>query len=132
MKQRGASTACPCGGAQYDSCCGRWHRGEAAPTAGQLMRSRYSAYALGLYDYLAATWHARTRPPAAELQGGDGARWLGLEVRSEQERGDEATVEFVARCKTGGRARRLHEVSRFLREDGRWYYLDGTFPESQA
>ena len=132
MKQRGASTACPCGGGHYDSCCGRWHRGAPAPTAAELMRSRYSAYAMGLSDYLAATWHPRTRPPLSELQEDGAARWLGLELRSAQEHGDEATVEFVARYKTGGRAHRLHEVSRFLREQGRWFYLDGTFPERQA
>ncbi len=132
MKQRGASTACPCGGGHYASCCGRWHRGAPAPTAAELMRSRYSAYAMGLSDYLAATWHPRTRPPLAELQEDSAARWLGLELRAAQEHGDEATVEFVARYKTGGRAHRLHEVSRFLREQGRWFYLDGTFPERQA
>lgn len=132
MKQRGASPPCPCGGTQYASCCARWHCGQDAPTAGQLMRSRYSAYALGLHDYLAATWHVRTRPPLAEWRDDSGTRWLGLEVRSEQEHGDNATVEFVARYNTGGRAHRLHEVSRIVREGGRWYYLDGTFPESQA
>jgi SEC-C motif-containing protein len=132
MKQRGASTSCPCGGGQYDSCCGRWHRGAPAPTAAELMRSRYSAYALGLSDYLAATWHPRTRPLLSELESDGAARWLGLELRAAQEHGDEATVEFVARYKTGGRAHRLHEVSRFLREQGRWFYLDGTFPERQA
>jgi SEC-C motif-containing protein len=132
MKQRSASTACPCGGGQYDGCCGRWHRGAPAPTAAELMRSRYSAYVLGLHDYLAATWHPRTRPPLSELQDDGAARWLGLELRASEEHGDEATVEFVARYKTGGRAHRLHEVSRFLREQGRWFYLDGTFPERQA
>jgi len=131
MKRRAASAACPCGGAQYETCCGRWHRGETPASAGQLMRSRYSAYVLGLYDYLHATWHPRTRPSLQELQGDGDARWLGLEVKREQERCDEATVEFVARYKTGGRAHRLHEVSRFLREGGRWYYLDGSFPEGK-
>jgi SEC-C motif-containing protein len=95
------------------------------------MRSRYSAYVLGLHDYLRSTWHPRTRPSPEELQGDRDTRWLGLEVRREQERGDEASVEFVARYRTGGRAHRLHEVSRFLREDGRWYYLDGSFPEGK-
>ena len=131
MKQRGASSACPCGGAQYDACCGRWHSGAVPVTAGQLMRSRYSAYVLGLHDYLLATWHPRTRPAREDLQG-DEARWLGLEVRSAQEHGDEATVQFVARYRSAGRAHRLHETSRFLREDGRWFYLDGTFPEGRS
>lgn len=129
MKQRAAAAACPCGGAQYQHCCGRYHQGETPASAVQLMRSRYSAYALGLHDYLLATWHARTRP--ADLHDGEQARWLGLEVRAQQEQGDAATVEFVARYKTGGRAHRLHETSRFLREDGCWYYLDGTFPEGR-
>jgi SEC-C motif-containing protein len=89
------------------------------------MRSRYSAYVLGLVDYLAATWHPSTRPAdLAPLPAG--LRWLGLEVRRhEQQDEDHALVEFVARSKQGGRAERLHETSRFVREDGRWYYVDG-------
>ncbi len=129
MKQRAAAAACPCGGAQYRDCCGRYHQGETPASAVLLMRSRYSAYVLGLHDYLLATWHARTRP--ADLHDGEQARWLGLDVRAQREQGDEATVEFIARYKIGGRAHRLHETSRFLREDGRWYYLDGTFPEGR-
>jgi len=58
----------------------------------------------------------------------DTQRWLGLPVRHRQETGDTATVEFVARYKVGGKAHRLHEISRFIREDGRWYYVDGEFP----
>ena len=62
------STPCPCGsGASLVACCGRWHAGEAAPTAEALMRSRYSAYVLGLEDYLLATWHASTRPLVQRL-----------------------------------------------------------------
>jgi SEC-C motif domain protein len=60
----------------------------------------------------------------------DGLKWIELEVRKHQQAGDEATVEFVARYKIGGRAERLHEVSRFIREEGRWFYVDGSFPES--
>jgi len=90
------------------------------------MRSRYSAYVLKLDAYLLSTWHASTRPRHLDL--GDGAvttRWLGLEIKRHEPRGeDSAIVEFVARYKVGGRAQRLHEVSRFVREDGRWYYLD--------
>jgi len=89
------------------------------------MRSRYSAYVLGLSDYLRATWHASTRPAALEPDP-PGLKWLGLEVRRRLAAdADHASVEFVARSKLGGRAHRLHETSRFLREDGRWYYLDG-------
>ena len=122
---------CPCGsGAPYAFCCGRYHAGAlhlAAPDAEALMRSRYSAFVLDRTDYLLDTWHRSTRPPALEPNP-PGLRWLGLEVRR-HERQDEthATVEFVARNKLAGRAHRLHERSRFVREDGRWYYLDGEF-----
>ena len=89
------------------------------------MRSRYSAYVLGLADYLRDTWHASTRL-AEPLRFGDDVRWLGLEVRRHVAEGaDRAVVEFVARSKQGGRAARLHETSRFVREAGRWFYVDG-------
>jgi SEC-C motif-containing protein len=123
------SAPCPCGRPlAYADCCGRWHAGARAlqaPTAEDLMRSRYSAYVLGLVDYLEATWHPSTRPAdLAPLPAG--LRWLGLEVRRHvRQDEDHALVEFVARSKQGGRAERLHETSRFVREDGRWYYVDG-------
>ena len=89
------------------------------------MRSRYSAYVLGLADYLSATWHASTRPARIESDAA-GLRWLGLQVRQHAvQDADHATVEFVARSKSAGRAQRLHEISRFVREDGRWFYVDG-------
>jgi SEC-C motif-containing protein len=96
-----------------------------APDAEALMRSRYSAYALGLADYVRDTWHPRTRPTALEADP-PGLRWLGLEVRRHAAQGeDRATVEFIARSKLGGRAHRLHETSHFERVDGRWLYVDG-------
>jgi SEC-C motif-containing protein len=123
--------ACPCGGADYASCCGRFIEGSEVPqSAEQLMRSRYSAYVLRDEAYLKATWHASTRPTDVVAQD-DGTKWLGLEVRRHVPAGDEATVEFVARYKIGGRAHRLYEVSRFVREEGRWYYVDGSFPETK-
>ncbi|MBX3618915.1 MAG: hypothetical protein KF891_02815 [Rhizobacter sp.] len=123
------NAACDCGGPRsYDQCCGRYHAGPLhlqAPDAEALMRSRYSAYVRGLVDYLLATWHASTRPASIEPDP-PGLRWLGLEVkRHEMQDADHATVEFVARSKLGGRAHRLHEVSRFVREGGRWYYTNG-------
>jgi SEC-C motif-containing protein len=118
------TTSCPCGsGAAADACCARWHAGDAAPSAEALMRSRYSAFVLGLADYLLATWHPATRPASLELD--PAVKWLGLDVRASRTEGDRATVEFVARSKLGGRATRLHELSRFVRESGRWYYVDG-------
>jgi SEC-C motif-containing protein len=118
---------CPCeSGQAYGVCCGRWHAGLAegvrAPTPEALMRSRYSAYVLGLLDYLLATWHPSTAPGDLELPP---VKWLGLELRHAQATGDAGVVEFVARCRDGGRGVRLHEISRFVREDGRWLYIDG-------
>ena len=121
-----AEPACPCGsGAPLVACCGRFLEGKAdAPDAERLMRSRYSAFVGARGDYLLATWHPSRRPPAIDFDAG--AKWLGLEVRRHQSTGpDSAEVEFVARWRVGGRAVRLHERSRFVREGGRWYYVDG-------
>jgi len=125
------SLPCPCGsGTLYPHCCGRYHFGPlhlAAPQAEALMRSRYSAFVRDLTGYLLDTWHPSTRPEVL-TPNAPGLRWLGLEVRRhEQLDDDHATVEFVARSKLSGRAHRLHESSRFVREGGRWYYLDGDF-----
>jgi SEC-C motif domain protein len=120
---------CPCGsGLAYAACCGAYHAGSLhlqAPDAQALMRSRYSAFTLGLTDYLLATWHPRTRPTALQADG-PGVKWLGLEVRRHTLLDDtHATVEFVARSRHAGRAQRLHETSTFVFEDGRWFYVDG-------
>ena len=108
-------------------CCGRYidHWDDTpAPDAESLMRSRYTAFVHERADYLRATWHASTRPDTLDFE--PGARWLGLEVRDHRSTGpDSAEVEFVARYRVGGRAVRLHERSRFVREAGRWYYVDG-------
>jgi SEC-C motif-containing protein len=100
-------------------------------SAEALMRSRYSAYVLGLEPYLLATWHASTRPPALNLASEQPPRWLGLEIKRHLASGENsALVEFVARYRVGGRAHRLHECSRFLRSAGQWYYLDGDFTDA--
>ncbi|WP_194722830.1 YchJ family protein [Noviherbaspirillum malthae] len=126
--KKAQQAACPCGGKDYASCCGRFiEGGQAAPAADLLMRSRYTAYVLRNEDYLKATWHASTRPAEPVAQDKD-MKWLGLEVRRHVPEGERATVEFVARYKVGGRAHRLHEISRFVREDGKWFYVDGSFP----
>jgi SEC-C motif-containing protein len=93
------------------------------------MRSRYSAYVLGLEDYLLATWHETTRPAALHLAAhSPKPTWLGLSVKRHENPGaDTAIVEFVARLRMGGgSAERMHETSRFVREGGRWFYVDGT------
>lgn len=91
------------------------------------MRSRYSAFVLKLEPYLLATWHASTRPATLSLEN-DNTQWLGLTIKQHQDDGpDQATVEFVARYKSNGRACKLHESSRFVRENSRWFYVDGIF-----
>lgn len=123
--------ACPCGRLDarrkplaYAQCCALWHQGQAAPDAEALMRSRYSAFVRGLAPYLQATWHASTRP--AELVLDPAVRWLGLEVRRHVVMdATHADVEFVARSRQDGRGQRLHELSHFVQEDGRWWYVDG-------
>jgi SEC-C motif-containing protein len=88
------------------------------------MRSRYTAFVLQDAGYLRATWHASTRPPAIDFE--PGLKWLGLEVREHKPLdATHAEVEFVARSRLAGRAERLHERSRFVCEDGRWFYVDG-------
>jgi SEC-C motif-containing protein len=91
------------------------------------MRSRYSAYVFELEDYLLATWHVSTRPEAPYLvQRSPPPTWLGLSVKKHHQDGDHATVEFIARSRIGGGSvQRQHERSRFVRENGRWFYVDG-------
>ncbi|WP_324277959.1 YchJ family protein [Blastococcus brunescens] len=122
------SRRCPCGsGLPLAECCGRFHDGSGTPaTAEQLMRSRYSAFALGLPDYLLATWHSSTRPERLELDVG--LRWTGLDVLATTGGtllSSEGTVEFRAHHVVDGRTGAQHEHSRFAREHGRWRYLDG-------
>ena len=126
------SEACPCGRPDargrplaFDACCGRYlGTGAPAPDAELLMRSRYSAFVRGDVAHLQATWHASTRPADLDLEPGQ--RWLGLEVRRHVPLDDtHAEVEFVARSRVGGRGVRLHERSRFVREGGQWFYVDG-------
>lgn len=126
MKQPRVSAAvCTCGsGHAYLHCCGRWHDGEAAPTAEALMRSRYVAFAMCNEPYLLQSWHATTRPASVEFDSA--LKWLGLSIKAAHTEGDHATVEFIARYRVGGgSAARLHERSRFVREQGRWLYVEG-------
>ena len=92
------------------------------------MRSRYSAYVLRNESYLQATWYGSTRPTNHLLDENANIKWLSLEIKAHEQEGSSALVEFIARFKDQGRAQRLHEISRFVYEDGRWFYLDGAFP----
>lgn len=90
------------------------------------MRSRYSAYVLGLEEYLLNTWHPNTRPQYLNLSQ-DRTQWLGLEVKRFEPDDDNAIVEFVAKYKINGKAEKLHETSRFKRIATRWFYVDGDY-----
>ena len=123
-----SSTRCPClSGLTYDDCCGRLHAGVAtAQTAEQLMRSRFSAFAVGDADYLLATWHPTTRPPSLELD--DDRRWYRLDVLATRAGGPfdtDGVVEFEAFYRTSNGSGSQRESSRFVREGGQWFYVDG-------
>ena len=116
---------CPCTSAKnYQQCCGPYIEGRSVPDhAQQLMRSRYSAYALKQSDYLLNTWQRDFRPP--ELQFDDALKWIGLSILSSREDGDIATVEFEARLLAHGLVDALHEMSHFVRQEGQWLYTRG-------
>jgi len=120
------ASRCPCGsGETYGSCCGPLHRGEsAAATAEQLMRSRFSAFAVGDEAYLVHTWHPDTRPRSLDLD--PGLRWTLLEVLSATGGSpfhQTGTVEFRAHYRRTGDRGSMHENSEFARVDGAWVYV---------
>ena len=126
-KNARTSDSCPCGsGKPLTDCCARWFVAHNAPDAESLMRSRYTAYSLGMVDYLLATWHESKRPSNLELE--EDMRWIGLKIVDRQagKPGDDrGVVQFIARYKaTNGCAGRMEERSRFVFEQGRWFYLD--------
>uniref|UniRef100_A0A942SZ46 UPF0225 protein KHB02_13215 n=1 Tax=Neobacillus citreus TaxID=2833578 RepID=A0A942SZ46_9BACI len=118
---------CPClSGNPYGECCGPLHAGAAAPTAERLMRSRFTAFALGLPDYLLQTWHPTTRPSSLTLDPSQ--RWQRLDIVSASSGGPfdaRGTVTFRAWWRSDGERGVLEETSTFVREGGRWSYVDG-------
>ncbi|MGE0081432.1 MAG: YchJ family protein [Thiohalomonadaceae bacterium] len=127
-------SACPCGsGARFADCCGPVLAGTPALSAERLMRARYSAYVLGDAGFLRESWHVSTRPQT--IDPAQGPVWLGLEVRATsagQPGDDTGMVEFIARYRDGTRVDALHETSRFVREQGRWFYVDGQIHPTTA
>ena len=127
MAAPAATDRCPCGtGDPFAVCCGPILAGRAAPTAEWLMRSRYTAFATGDAAYLLRSWHPSTRPEQVEIE--PGLRWLRLDILATRAGGPfdtEGTVEFEAIHRDDGGRGVLRERSRFVRESGRWYYVDG-------
>lgn len=126
---------CPCGSKdRYADCCGPLHRGRAvgepsAPTAERLMRSRFSAFAVGDVDYLLATWHSSTRPASLDLD--ERVEWRQLDIvdtQAGQAGDDTGIVEFVAvyRETASGQFGQQRERSTFVCEDGAWFYVAET------
>ena len=96
------------------------------------MRSRYSAYVTANKKYLLATWHHSTRPASLDLEAESNTKWIGLKIVQTQKGSAadvEGIVEFVARYKINGKAHKLHEESRFVKEAGQWYYVSGEIGE---
>lgn len=117
---------CPCGSSRlYSVCCGPLHDGAAATDPLSLMRSRYSAFVLCNEQYLLMTWHPSTRPDSVPFAKNQ--KWLGLRIVDARVTGETSgEVEFIARSKVSNAAAvRHHERSRFIREEGRWFYVAG-------
>lgn len=124
------SAGCPCGsGSTYAACCAPLHAGQPPQSAEILMRARFSAYTLGLDDFLRNSWHADTRPPTLDLP--QASPWRRLVVQSSEEGNDRATVTFDATWQADEQWGVLHETSLFLREDGIWYYHSGDTREQR-
>jgi SEC-C motif-containing protein len=123
---------CPCGSNKsFETCCELIIAGTPAPTAEALMRSRYSAYAVGNLDHVRKTHgadakdkydHSETESTASDV------KWVGLEIRGTtggEVEDQTGTVEFIAKCRQDGEIRVHHERSDFKREEGQWMYIDG-------
>lgn len=134
------TSLCPCGsGKEYSECCEPYHLGKLSPpTAEALMRSRYSAFANGVVDYLFET-HAsanRDKDEKEQLQQTiDKNQWCHLTILKKEngtKKDDKGIVEFIAAFKESGKSEvhALHERSRFIKQEGRWFYLDGETPST--
>jgi len=124
---------CPCGSTNaFNLCCGRYlllttSKPSVPQTAEALMRSRYTAFVKGNELYLSQTWHPTTRPTQI-LGDQSNIKWVDLKIINTingKPDDNEGVVEFEARYKSNGKMTKLHEVSRFIKEDAQWFYLDG-------
>ena len=120
---------CPChSGKEFNHCCRPYIEGQSnAPTAEALMRSRYVAYAQNNAEYILKTWHESTRPEQDPTD--EKVHWIGLQIlRTEDgmENDERGLVEFRARCRIKGQSAGIDEASEFIKENGRWFYVDGS------
>jgi len=129
------SSLCPCGSAlEYSVCCQRYLTGtQLAPDPSHLMRSRYTAFVMKDADYLLRTWHPSCHAPTFRQDiehGFANTEWLGLTIFATDagRTPDEGFVSFVARFREHNKNGAIIERSRFLQENGQWYYIDGTRP----
>jgi SEC-C motif-containing protein len=135
MKKPSPNIPCPCqSGLKYKKCCQKYHKGALPATALDLMRSRYSAYALGMADYIIKTTHPDNSDYTEDIvhwreeivQFSKGTAFKGLTIIEYTDTSLEAFVTFEASLSTG----LLRERSRFLLVDRHWLYVDGTFSQS--
>lgn len=119
---------CPCQSAKpFKVCCQPLVEQKSQAKSPQaLMRSRFSAYATGNEQYLLASWHPATRPDSVDMN--HALEWLNLEIIRFKTEGDQGLVEFKATYRDGQHIGVLHEISRFIQEQGNWYYKDGKTP----
>ncbi len=125
MTDRGT---CPCNsGEPYSDCCEPFLAGDNnAITAEALMRSRYTAYVVHDTKYLLKTWHFSTRP--ANIDPATIPEWYGLHIVNTEAGSatdNEGVVEFKAKSLSQKKVWHLHEISRFVKEDNQWFYVDG-------
>jgi len=124
--------SCPCQSTLvYEQCCGQYHKsGGHAPTAEALMRSRYTAYAMGNAQYLFRTWHSNTRPTLQSLKASGPQTLISLKIISTQAGGEEdkkGIVEFISSRYSPsllGEIEQHKEKSLFTRVKGNWVYID--------
>jgi SEC-C motif domain protein len=126
---------CICGsGIASDSCCLPVIQGvKPAQTAEQLMRSRYTAYVMENSEYLMQSWYPDTRPESLSIKAGE-VSWTGLSVgklKAGQPGDKKGEVEFIASFKQAGESEQVQENSRFVFENGKWFYLDGDISKGE-
>src|SRR5574344_1089096 len=134
-----ASEKCPCGsGKTYAECCRPViDRTVPATSAEALMRARYSAYVKCEVDFIVNSTHPEQRAandPAEIRRWAEKSEWLGLEILKADKGGladDSGTVEFIARYADHGVRMEHHELAEFRRENGEWFFYDGTMVSPQ-